>query len=145
MDEAPPSNKGKMKMGRPKKYQNENVAMVVVHPESEDKPIEREPRDVNKFLGVAAQLAKSTVYCGNWKFKNAEKHFPHAPLMRTVDKYFPYANGGPLFVDQPVTEQDETACQKKAKAMKQEGQRYVYITKDMNLEDALVQMKENGF
>lgn len=120
------------------------VAAKVLKPaeiSSEAKPTEREPRNMEQYLGLAAQVAESTIYCGNWKFKNAEKHFPHDPLLRTVDKFFPYAKGGALFVDEPRSKRDEEHCQRKAKAIHEEGQRYVYLLSEMNLDEAMQQLE----
>lgn len=101
----------------------------------------KDPLDRVALLGLAAQISESTIYCGNWKFQNALKHFPHEPMLRTVDRRFPYAKGGPLLVDQPNSDLEEAECVRKAKAIASEGLRYVYISKDMTLGDLDAQLK----
>lgn len=92
-------------------------------------------------IGMAAKVAESVNYTRNWKFKNADKHFPHHPIMRRVEKYFPYAAGGPLFLDEPTSELEIKECQQKALVMAKEGLRYCYITRDMTLEEIRKQLK----
>lgn len=92
-------------------------------------------------LGMAAKVAESSIYTRNWKFKNADQHYPHHPVMRRVEKHFPYAVGGPLFLDEPTADLEIQECKQKALVMAQEGLRYCYITRDMTLEEVRKQLK----
>jgi len=105
-------------------------------------PVQDQSEKLKELIGVAAEVAQSTIYCRNWKFKNADKHYPHEPLMRRVEKYFPYAVGGPLYVDEPVSKLDLAQCKVKALVMKKEGLRYVFIEKDAKLSDVLMQLSK---
>ena len=107
--------------------------------EKETKTVYRRERN-DEALTIAGQVAGVTVYCRNYKFRNAAEHFPHEPLMRTVDKFFQVAKGGPLYVDEPIDQQEAKLCERKAKALGKEGLRYVYITKDMTFEEAAAQL-----
>ncbi len=110
---------------------------------NEAKKLNPRPEDMRPSehkIGLAAQVADSTTYCRNWKFKNSDKHFPHEPLMRRVDKYFSYAKGGPLMVDEPTNKLEIAECTRKAVALRKEGHRYCFITKDMTLAEALAQL-----
>jgi hypothetical protein len=100
-------------------------------------PTSQENKEV---LTIAGKIAKSPIYCRNYKIPNAIRHFPVEPLMRTVDKYFQFADGGPLWVDEPVSERDVINCRRKAEAMAKEKARYAYIEKDMTLNDVLGQL-----
>lgn len=101
-----------------------------------------EPRNMKQFLGLSAQIAQDTVYCRNMKFPRGIEFFPTDPLMRTCDKYFQFAVGGPLWVDEPSDPVDIRRCIEKAKVMEVLGLRYVYISDDAELEDVLKQLKE---
>lgn len=82
---------------------------------------------------LAARLAGDTIGAmRNFRIRDAEKHFPHQPMMRTVEKYYPYAKGGPLLVDEPNTEREVTACQEKAKILKSLGYRYLILQSDVD-------------
>lgn len=107
----------------------------------DEKPLP-EPRDMQEFLGLAAQVAKDTDYVRNTRWQNAMVHFPVDPLMRTVEKYFKHAKGGPLFVDTPQTLKEVEDCKVKAMAMAKEGLRYCYIAPEMELEDVTAQLEE---
>lgn len=80
--------------------------------------------------GLASKIAESDLSSRNFKFKDAETHFPLRPTWRTVDRYFPNAKGGPLLVDEPEDKADIDACAEKAKVLKKLGYRYVYLTKE---------------
>lgn len=103
---------------------------------------QRDQRTPEERIGLAAKVAENTLHVRNWKFKNADRHFPHEPLLRRVDKYFGQAKGGPLYVDEPVSDLDVNHCKRKAVVMASEGLRYCYLTKDMNLSDALKQLEK---
>jgi hypothetical protein len=93
------------------------------------------------MLGLSAVIAEDTVCNRNWPWRNARKHFETEPLMRTVDKFYPWAKEGPLYVDEPETEGDEKNCARKRAALESEGCRYIVITKDMTEEQARAQLK----
>jgi len=108
---------------------------------------ERDPmiwkRDSSDAITIAGKLAGGTLYCRNFKFRNAAQHFPIEPLMRTVDKFFQFAPGGALYVDEPKDKRGVENCQRKAEVMRKEGLRYVYITKEMTLREAQEQLAFN--
>jgi len=108
---------------------------------------ERDPmiwkRDASDSITIAGKLAGGTLYCRNFKFRNAAKHFPIEPLMRKVDKFFQFAPGGALYVDEPKDKSEVEKCLRKVKVMRHEGLRYVYITKEMTLREAQEQLAFN--
>jgi hypothetical protein len=89
---------------------------------------------------IVEQITKSKITFKNWKYPDAEKLFPNQPIMRTVDKYYPMAEGGPLFMDEPMYEDDLQICQKKAEFLKKNGHRYVYLTKTTTIHDVAQQL-----
>lgn len=117
---------------------NETIHATVV--KSADKPKERDVLDRADLLGVSAEVAQDTLCNRNWPWKNARSHFPLDPLMRTVDKFYPNAKGGPLYVDEPETEGDAKRYEKKRAVMKVEGLRYIVVTRDMTAVDARKQL-----
>lgn len=102
---------------------------------------QRDIPDEIELIGTAAIVAGDAMFNRNWPWKNARKHFEINPLMRTVDKHYPYAVGGPLFVDEPVTKEEVALCEIKRKAMVSEGLRYLVVTKDTTEADARAQLK----
>ena len=103
----------------------------------------KEPMDGRKYLGLAGDVAQDVVYVRNTRFPNGYLHFPVEPLMRTVDKFFPQAVDGPLYIDEPVSKREIADCKRKAAAMKLEKLRYAYIAPEMTLEDILKQLEED--
>lgn len=124
-------------MASKKAARDPGVAAKLVPPSgSSGEPREKKGFDQRAYLGVAAEVAQDTVYMSHTRWTNADKHFPHDPLLRTVDRYFPHAVGGPLHVDQPTTAQDVENCKRKAEAMKSEGLRYCYVPPSTDVEKA---------
>lgn len=130
----------------PQKPKNQDLGVAVL-PSTKPtliKPKELKGYDAAAFLGLAAKLAQDTQYTGNWRIPNALKHFPTDPILRTVEKYFPYAVGGPIYIDEPTDDVELEQCQKKAIALHEEGMRYFIITRemhDMEEHDALEQLR----
>jgi len=95
-----------------------------------------------RFTTLAAQVAGSNVYMRNWypdQFASRDR-WPGRPRMWYVSRYFPFAKGGPLLVDEPTTELEAEACREKQKALKKQGFRHVVIIVDdyKNSEGGLV-------
>ena len=131
------------------KKKNAQVAMTALPAreltatKAEAKKLNPKPDEQNAptLASLACKVAGTNVSTGNWKFKNADKHFPHDPVSRRVDRYFGNAVGGPLYVDYAHGAEDVKRCQKKAAILAQEGLRYCYIEDDMELEDVLAQLE----
>ena len=128
-------------MGRPRK--NTEIAATQLKPTNQAGTHRREPDTLDReaLLGLSAKIAGNTICNRNWPYRNARKHFEISPLLRTVDKFYPWADGGPLYVDEPVTAQDEKECALKAVALKSEGLRYLVIKKDMTEVEARAQLE----
>lgn len=90
-------------------------------------------KTVQEFNSRAEQLAKSSVFYKNHYY--TFNLFPEREALRRVSKFFPYAEGGPLYVDEPTDKSQETNCRIKADAMKTLGLTYVVITNDDELFD----------
>lgn len=89
----------------------------------------------NEFRTLAEQVAQSKDVIGNWKIPNADKLFPVDIDSRFVDKYFPNAKGGPLYVDEPTTEVKMVKAYEKQKHLKKMGHRSIVIEKDAAFKD----------
>jgi hypothetical protein len=126
----------------------ESKAVVVSSDFKAEKVSQVYRRSGEAEVTVAGQLAGGSLYCRNYKFKNALEHFPIDPQLRCVTKFFQFAKEGPLYVDELVSSKDDeknrarelAIVKRKAAALKAEGLRYVYITKEMTLDDAKAQL-----
>lgn len=79
------------------------------------------------FASMAERVAKSPIYHLNYKIPHAEKHYPIDIESRFVSKFFPYAQGGPLYVDEPLTENQMIKAYDKQKLLKGMGLRSIVI------------------
>jgi len=96
----------------------------------------------NGLFSVAEKIANHKFHYRNWYFPNGITVFPMDKECRYVDKYFPYAEHGPLLVDEPKDDRDLSRCKEKAKALKIMGLRYVYVSYQMSVADAVEQLGE---
>lgn len=99
----------------------------------------------SQFISIGDQVAESVTWLKNWKWEEADKHYPLRPDMRTVDKYYPYAKGGPLLVDEPRTPKTfDEFFEHKRRTLKELGYRYLVIEPDpeFTLGSALEQLGE---
>ncbi len=90
---------------------------------------------------LAERIAQSKIYMGNWCWDIEREHFKDAPRLRTVDKFYPYAQGGPLLVDEPRSAYEVEECKRKAVVLKSLGMRYAYLTLGMQDIDAWEQLR----
>lgn len=88
------------------------------------------------------KIAGSKICLMSWVFPGAREAFPHEPKLRSVQKYFPYAEGGALLVDEPERLGDELECQRKAKVIRKLGFRYLILTRSMSENDARFELSQ---
>jgi len=83
------------------------------------------------LITLPEKLAGDKFSYRNHLIPNAIKHFPYDFRLRFVDLYFPYAVGGPLYVDFAIFKDDEKRCLEKEQILHLEGCRYICITPNM--------------
>lgn len=117
----------------------EIASKIVKRRKSERDPLETERKTVAlqggpakiKTADLALRLAGDALgRQRNYKFREADHHFPFEPALRTVDQYFPNAEGGPLLIDEPTDSVQLKACQRKEKVLRTLGYRYLILRKD---------------
>lgn len=97
-----------------------------------------------KIGGRADLLAGDSLFLMKWEYKDAMKHFPSDPYMRYVDRYYPYANGGPLLVDEPSLAHQEERSERKRKILKDLGYRFIVLKPSMTEVDELMELERCG-
>jgi hypothetical protein len=80
-----------------------------------------------EWRSLAEELAKDKLYYKNHYYPGNKEFMRDHPRMRFVDRYFPYAKGGPLYVDEPMDKDEIALCEKKRDFMKEHKLRYVII------------------
>lgn len=96
----------------------------------------------NLLVGIAEKIANDKLCYLNWYFPRSAELFPNNASMRYVTRYFPYAEGGPLLVDEPRDGFEFELCKQKAPILRAEGHRYLIVSHDTTLADALSQIGE---
>lgn len=131
----------------------------IIAPESKQKQIEviqtigieeafQEPKfrsaRKNGYYSLSDELAESTVYFRNHRLKEADILYPDFTQLnyRFVTKYYPYAKGGPLFVDEVRGEYQTKIAYEKQKTLKKLGYRHIVIQENSTFYDCLEQLGE---
>lgn len=91
--------------------------------------------------GVIEQIAEDRFKFVNHEWAGARTMYPHDKSKWYVDYYFPYAKGGPLYVDHAknVTQEKELIAHKKQK-MSELGHRYLIYKNETTIGEALEQI-----
>jgi hypothetical protein len=90
-----------------------------------------------RLYAIADQVADDVLYYRNEYVKALETAFPYDKDMMYIDRYYPGAQGGPLYIDSPATRAEEEKCMKKAHVMLEANIRYAFILPGEFLEDVL--------
>ncbi len=103
---------------------------------------ERRQRSVGE--PIASDVAKTRIHIRNWRWPGAVNDFTLEPWLRTVDRFYINAVGGPLAVDEPRprTGLGFEDCRRKAKALFKRGIRYLVIEDGMSLTSALLRLEQ---
>lgn len=111
-------------------------------PKTEEKMIEEQKdRRVQALIAgnalktIAENIAEHQFYHRNYYWPGCKQAFPHLTNLQHVDKFFPFAVGGPLFVDE-VKPADNRDFKQKKEVMSKLGHRYLVVTHDMKLIEA---------
>ena len=112
----------------------EQMPKKIVAPERL-KPGEQPQKQQPHLRSFAERLANSAVFIKNHFYKDGYKYFKYQPDYRRVDRYFPYSEVGPLYMDliedHMFMKEREDEIKKKTEVMKELGLRYIVITPDM--------------
>lgn len=93
-----------------------------------------------RSLSMIDNLAGDTFYHKNYYYPGGKAAFEMQPKMQIVDKYYPYAEGGPLFVDECTRKEDLKEYDQKVEIMAKLGHRYLLVKpgmSEMDLREAM--------
>lgn len=96
--------------------------------------------DDPKWRSLAEKVALHRLYERNKHVIFLKEAHPHRPYLWTTDLYFPYASGGPLYIDEPQMAPDILESEMKTKAMKAAGYRFLIIKPKMTYEDCMTEL-----
>lgn len=101
-------------------------------------------KPIQYYPTLAEKVAKSTIYVKNWYMPEmrVDRAYRYDDRMKRIDKFFPYAQGGPLLVDEPSDVAEAEKCYAKAIKAKEWGYRYIVIESDTDFFGCLKQLGE---
>ena len=85
-----------------------------------------------RFDCLSDKLAEDKLCHLNYYYPGSKIAFPQDQKYQTVDKYYPYAKGGPLFIDEPSRMESTAPYLKKQQIMKELGHRYLLVLPGMS-------------
>lgn len=97
-----------------------------------------------QFLYPIERVTLDHTVIRNVKYPGADQDYPedqHA-LFRFVSKYYPNAQGGPLYVDEPRNENEIYRAHERQAKMKARKLRHVVVDSDSTYEDLMMQLGE---
>jgi hypothetical protein len=112
------------------KYDEENKSQVV-----QLKEVVRK-----SGLDVFEKLTNNPFYYKNWYYNGGKEKFPHAPSMQFVERYYPYAEGGPMAFDEIGPLDDVETYKLKKIILEKSGIRYVILTHGITEHEAMEQL-----
>jgi hypothetical protein len=80
-----------------------------------------------QFSKLTDIIAGDSMHFINYQIPKGLELFPMDWKMRLVDLFYPYAKGGPLYIDFPVGPAEIEKCKEKRIALNKLGARYVFI------------------
>lgn len=107
----------------------------------------RGPNDPRqKFTKIPDQLAQSDHWMRNEPIPHGLELFPpdsNLYHMRYSDLFYPYAKGGPLFIDTPGSLIEINYCEQKRLAYQKKEVRYTYILAQEDVTEAMLRLDPN--
>lgn len=86
-------------------------------------------------LSISDQVAGHGLSYRNYYWPGGKQAFPSDFRMHHVDKFYPFAQGGPLFVDE-ASQKEHRDLKAKKEIMEKLGHRYLIIQPNMTLLEA---------
>lgn len=117
-------------------YEKEEKKEKAEKSSAQERKIQAIAKKSRQLETVAEKIAEDKFCQRNHIWPGARQAFPFNSKMHYVDKFYPYAEGGPLFVDEPTRLSDLKQYELKAEAMKKLGHRYLVIKPGMTEIDA---------
>lgn len=97
---------------------------------------------IKKFNKIPDQIAEHDHWLKNEPMPFANELFPFEisrHQMRYADLFYPYAKGGPVYIDTPVNEYEISWCEQKL-AYQKKGVRYTFVKPNEDVADALLRL-----
>lgn len=97
-----------------------------------------------QYIYPLEKITRGSVVIRQVKFPGADEAYPlvQDALYRFVSSYYPHAEGGPLYVDEPKNETEVHRAYQRQKIMRKLKHRYVIVEKDTSYEHLLEQLGE---
>ena len=104
--------------------------------------LDAEPKSGDRVseMKLLQEIVKYPMCIRNRSYPEAKETFPFQPELQTIDRFFPLAACGELYVDRAEDESDVKACEIKRKVMKKHKLRYLVIRTDMKTGEVLTDM-----
>lgn len=95
-----------------------------------------------QFVNLVERIVQDKTVILKVKFPGSDEAYPDPTqaLFRFVTKFYPYAKGGPIYVDEPINEQEVYRAYERTKVMRKLKIRHLIVEKDSTYEHLLEQL-----
>ncbi len=91
---------------------------------------------------IYENITKTKHCIKNYRFPDADLLYPSNPELRSVGKFYPMSEGGPLYIDEPMYDEEIKECEKKRAHFKERKLRYLVVKFDTDMISAMEQLGE---
>lgn len=95
-----------------------------------------------KALTLADKIANDTFHYRNYMYDGGSSKFPNEKNMQYVDRFYPYASGGPLAIDEANPMDDVNTLMLKKTVLAESNIRYLCIAHGMTENEVMEQLVE---
>lgn len=129
---------------------NSKVKAGVLNAGTDQMETEKDARELRmkKRLARDSQFTRPTdiiaqdFFClRNQPIPKGKELFPAEWKMQFVDLFYPYAQGGPLYIDMPLTTHEVALCERKMVELRKREFRYTYIKNNENASDGTLRLE----
>lgn len=104
------------------------------------------PKPKGRFSKVTDEIAQSDHWMRNEPIPFGLELFKveqNLWFLRYADLCYPYAKGGPIYIDTPGNSTDVMFCERKLKAYRSKGVRYTYLKAQESATEALMRLHQD--
>jgi hypothetical protein len=126
----------------PNKKQKKDKAFETATFDDKPNPLAERAEVRRRYPQTEDELAGDLMCYRNEKAQPLVEAFPFERDLQYISKFYPYAKGGPLYIDCPMTKLEEQRSLKKVSPMLKAGKRFYYVNPGESSGDVLKRFDE---
>lgn len=116
-----------------KNKKNSDIEAGYLKIKDDEKELSFEKKNYIEFDSITNEIAQSSIFYRRHKLDELKEAFSYNVKMQVVDKFYPFSQYGELYIDEPRTEKEIEASEKKKEVLKNKLFFILYPNRDINL------------